>query len=339
MQNKTYSWTVIGGGCAGVTAIAKLLDENISAKDILWIDKDFIGGDISKKWYEVPGNTKVDSLNKSFDAFESTGYQNAKSKLKFLDPEEVCSLGYLAEALKEVTKNLLNSGINTLQESVISVGNASDVTSIKTASQTIKTQKLILATGAEQRDNKSDNALSLDIALCPTKLENIDLSNKKIGVVGSSHSAILVMKNLVDKNVSNIVNFYRSFTKYAIPYNGKIIYDNTGLKGIAAAWAKENLENNPIINRIQTNSANYQSEINDCDIVIYAMGFEPRNIPINDITNYKHNPHHGIIAPNIYGLGIAYPETVTDEFGNIEQNVGLFKFVKFINKVFPIWKI
>ena len=51
-------------------------------------------------------------------------------------------------------------------------------------------------------------------------------------VVGSSHSAILVLMNLLEmKNGPRVVNLYRSSLKYAkFRDDGTIILDNTGLK-------------------------------------------------------------------------------------------------------------
>ncbi|APC97820.1 hypothetical protein [Francisella frigiditurris] len=340
MSSKIYSWTVIGAGCAGIVAIAKLLDEKILPNDILWIDEDFNGGEINSKWYEVPGNTIVETLNDSFYSFKSINYKELKSDLKNLNPNDVCSLGYLADALKDASKELLSSGLNTYKSKAISICDKSGIIEIETLNKTFKTKKLILATGAKQaQQNTNKKSLNLEIALCPTKLAQENLQNKKIGVIGSSHSAILVLKNLIDANAENIVNFYRSFTKYAMPYNDKIIYDNTGLKGLAAAWAKENLETSKHIKRVHIQDPSYSKEFSECDLLIHAMGFESRNIPINGVTNYKHNPYHGTIAPNIYGIGIAYPEIACDDFGYTEQNVGMLKFVKYINKVFPIWQM
>ena len=53
-------------------------------------------------------------------------------------------------------------------------------------------------------------------------------------VVGSSHSAILVLTNLLEmKNGPRVVNLYRSSLKYAkFRGDGTIILDNTGLKVI-----------------------------------------------------------------------------------------------------------
>ena len=57
-------------------------------------------------------------------------------------------------------------------------------------------------------------------------------SDDTVCVVGSSHSAILVLMNLLEmKNGPCVVNLYRSSLKYAkFRDDGTIVLDNTGLK-------------------------------------------------------------------------------------------------------------
>ena len=60
-----------------------------------------------------------------------------------------------------------------------------------------------------------------------------------IGVIGSSHSGVLALMNLLQmKNGPRVINFYRSPLRYAIYLeDGRIAYDNTGLKVGAAVIA------------------------------------------------------------------------------------------------------
>jgi hypothetical protein len=45
----------------------------------------------------------------------------------------------------------------------------------------------------------------------------------------------------------------------------------------------------------------------------------------------------GIRGPGLFGLGIAYPEVKTDPLGSVEYQVGLWKFMVYLNKVMPVW--
>jgi len=39
----------------------------------------------------------------------------------------------------------------------------------------------------------------------------------------------------------------------------------------------------------------------------------------------------------LYGAGIAFPEKVLDPEKNVEYAVGLFKFMKYLQRVVPAW--
>ena len=58
-NKKNFEWCVIGAGPAGIAAVGKLLDHDIPAQKILWIDDKFKVGDLGAKWYDVSSNTTV----------------------------------------------------------------------------------------------------------------------------------------------------------------------------------------------------------------------------------------------------------------------------------------
>jgi hypothetical protein len=41
--------------------------------------------------------------------------------------------------------------------------------------------------------------------------------------------------------------------------------------------------------------------------------------------------------PGLRGIGIAFPETVTDPKGNVEASVGMWKFMRYLKEVVPGW--
>ena len=71
--------------------------------------------------------------------------------------------------------------------------------------------------------------------------------------------------------------------------------------------------------------------------VFLDTGFKKRIIHIDGIENLQYNEHSGIIAPGLFGLGIAFPEKKIDRYGSTEYRVGLWKFMDFLNKVLPVW--
>ena len=59
--------------------------------------------------------------------------------------------------------------------------------------------------------------------------------DETVAVFGSSHSAIMIVRDLLARPVKKVINFYRVPLVYAeyLP-NGKIRFDSTGLKGRTA---------------------------------------------------------------------------------------------------------
>jgi hypothetical protein len=106
----------------------------------------------------------------------------------------------------------------------------------------------VLAQGSHPRPHGLEKhcthltALYLDTCLKPSVLGTIIPTRSKVGVAGSSHSAVLVLKSLYELGNVSVVNFSRSPLLYTIYKDGWILYDNTGLKRIAADWAREVLE-------------------------------------------------------------------------------------------------
>jgi hypothetical protein len=50
-----------------------------------------------------------------------------------------------------------------------------------------------------------------------------------------------------------------------------------------------------------------------------------------------YNPHNGIIAPGLFGVGIAFPEYAEDRYGDAQYRVGLKKFMDYLHCVLPLW--
>lgn len=100
------------------------------------------------------------------------------------------------------------------------------------------------------------NAIHLDTALAPSKLQTLfdPSSPATVAVIGASHSAILVLRNLYKiANTSHpnlrIKWFTRNKLRYAVKMDGWILRDNTGLKGEAAEWARQNLEEDGVFEK------------------------------------------------------------------------------------------
>ena len=341
-MNKNFQWAVVGAGPAGIAAVGKLLDQGILSEDILWIDPHFKVGDLGLLWRNVSSNTKVKYFNSFLTEVRSFNYEEAPDfALKQLPEDETCTLSYVVDPLQWVSAHLMQK-VKAVEATIHSMFLAERMWTLSTATESYRAKNVILATGAlpSSLNYPGLNVIPFDTAIDKEKLAAELNLNETYGVFGSSHSAIIIVRYLVELGVKKVINFYRSPCRYAIELDDWILFDNTGLKGQTAAWARENIDGVLPENlvRYNTSEPNIARYLPECERVIYAVGFEKRkNIIIGDYEDTRHNPHVGIIGPGLFGFGIAYPENKTDPFGNVESQVGLWKFMVYLNKVMPVW--
>ena len=198
-----------------------------------------------------------------------------------------------------------------------------------------------MATGATPKHlSVSDRNIALANALAPSKLLQFVNSSDCVAVFGSSHSAMIIIKNLLDAGVDRIINFYLSPIKYAVRMSDYTLYDNTGLKGETAAWVREHISHNPHVKveRYISNEENIKTYLEQCNKIVYAIGFDTRAPLVKGVNVKKYDTSNGIIAPGLFGVGIGFPKKVIDPNGNQELNVGLYKFMNDIRTMLPIWQ-
>lgn len=240
----------------------------------------------------------------------------------------------------------------------------------------IETSRLILCTGSHptklpvQVPGLDIQQLDLDTVLKPSELAEIIPTNKPttIAVVGASHSAILALLNLVTLAKEShphlrIKWFTRHPLRYAVFMDGWILRDNTGLKGLAADFARTQLEDDrlltseagQVLTKIDCSGGapreaeQYRQHLPECSHIVQAVGFTrdplpqlsqnggPLSMEFDHETGKFHEQGDGPVIPGLYGAGIAFPERVVDPYGNVEYAVGFFKFMKFLKKVCPGW--
>ncbi len=140
--------------------------------------------------------------------------------------------------------------------------------------------------------------------------------------------------------MKSVVNFYRSPHLYAVYFDDWILFDNTGLKGFSAKWAKENLDGTlpKNLQRGLISDHAFEESLAFCNKAIYATGFERRKIPLlEQFESLAYDDKTGIIAPNLFGCGIAFPQAKFNRIGHLEHRVGLWKFMEHLDEMLPIW--
>ena len=104
---KTFDWTVIGAGPAGIAAVGKLIDKGVKPLDIAWVDPAFKVGDLGEKWRQVSSNTKVKFFLNYLEECKSFRFGVAPDfELKHISGESTCLLDLVASPLQWVSDHL-----------------------------------------------------------------------------------------------------------------------------------------------------------------------------------------------------------------------------------------
>lgn len=344
MSNRSSEWAVIGAGPAGIAAVGQLIDNGVDAKDILWIDPKFKVGDFGQYWTSVSSNTVVQLFHNFLSHCKSFEYDKRQKQfaLDDLPPEETCKLSYMVEPLAFVTKQIQKQ-VNCVENSVEKLHLYDRKWHMTMVDQEIYSSKnVILATGAVPRsmpETEGVKTIHIYDALDTAKLAKKVDTNDRVAVFGASHSAVILLRELLDLGVREVINFYREPLRFAVPLDDWILFDDTGLKGTTAVWARENLNGKlpERLRRVISNDENVTQTLPLCTKAIYAVGFTPRSPIIEDYPNYKYCPYNGIIAPGLFGVGIGFPESKTDRYCNTELRVGLWKFISYLDRSVPLW--
>jgi len=373
--------SVIGGGPSGLFAVGALLDahhDRHQPLQLTWLEADaeLTGAGRLSRYGFVPANTKtrlfVAALTEFAcfrEAWERGGDHDALDRLKQEQQDDECHLALAAAALVQLTTNLVRlnpgtitpvagarvSAIRQLPDGLWSLG----IVGKQQHDQELRPQhSVVLATGAHPLPVTAQlhtqghvPVLDLDDALHPDRLAQLLLDGSKesapVAVVGTSHSAVLVMRNLYALQ-RHVVNVYRSpqfvYAEYVTATT--IRHDNTGLKGVAAAFARSHLESPDAARLTRVPEAEGQHKIGECAAVVYAIGFERNTLPLIQLhgehatggqpqQRIDYDANGGILvdgtaAKGLFGFGIAFPKRVVDTGGQPEAAVGLWKFASHI---------
>lgn len=341
---KQYDVIVVGAGPAGISAIRALLEYKVNPKSVLWIDPEFTFGRI-KKYAHVPSNTQVGLFLKYFTSCETfnTEYNNTiLNPMKALDQEKWCPLSYLFEPLQLLTDTLRSQVDSTIGMVTHVQPNKHNGWLIEINNQeTTLGKRVILATGSSPRrlQLNGPQEIPLDAAFDPAELQKWINPGDTVAVFGNAHSGILTIKNLSELPVKHIYNFYTTPVMYVSEYGHR--NGAPGITSATAEWAQNNLEKRgqDSITTLYSNEENIQQYIGMCNKVIYAIGFEQNKISgvHEGESECPYDRTTGIIAPGLFGMGIAFPEGYINASGMWERRVGLNSFLAFAKKMVPTW--
>jgi hypothetical protein len=325
-----------------------LLDVGTSGDAILWIDPAFGAGDFGALWGNVPSNTRIGEFYTMYEACRAFEFERrpATFALDTFARDTWCDLRHVAEPLHWITARLRGrvASRTGFVERCDSRRDGWELTF--SGGATVRANNVVLAVGAQPRTlaHPGVEPIPLEVALDRERLPHACVPADTVAVFGSSHSAILALRSLLeDCEVAGVVNFYRTPLRYTVflPENRRL-YDDTGLKGTTAQWARASLGGDvlpPKLTRCYAGSEEFGSHLERCTKAIYAIGFERRSKPLVDgIPAAPYDEHTGIIAPGLFGCGFGFPEAASDEFGDAVHRVGIIKFTRYIARVMPLWK-
>lgn len=244
----------------------------------------------------------------------------------------------------------------------------------------VQSRRLILCSGSSPTTRTIDvpnltlKNVDLDTALDRAKLRTtipVD-QDTTIGVIGSSHSAIVLIMNLYELATSThprmkIKWFTRRPLSYAVYMDGWILRDNTGLKGASADFARAHLEDDKLLTKSSPVSrflekvdcsadedGAFHAHLPQCTHLVQAIGYRADPMPDlridgRPVENLGYDASTGLFhsspakgnsataatIPGLSGAGIAFPERVVDPAGNTEHAVGLWKFMRYLKTVVP----
>lgn len=337
-----YEWAIIGAGPAGITTIGVLLDSGVPANKIAWIDPEFKVGRLPN-YNHVPANnptSKFIYFMQNCETFKKCKSEEI-SQLFEMDPTEHHELKVITKPLQCITNQIRNK-VSSFETHMHYLFFERDEWNILTNNDlTIKAKNVVLATGSKPKSldlHKPGSQIPLDVALNRHQLKQAVTTEDTVAVIGSAHSAVLILKFLCDLNVKKIYNFYNKNLIIETP-TGQQIDPTLDLFGIAAKWVKEVLCVNPPSNleRLRSIPNNLDRILPNCTKTIYAVGYKPNPLPeIKETANYSYDKN-GKIGQRLFGIGIAFPQVVENEAGNLEPQVGLKAFLDYAQKAVSIW--
>lgn len=342
---KRYPWAVVGGGVAGILAIGMLIEHGVSPAEIAWIDKDFAVGALGKNYRNVPGNLNTQQW---VNALEQCAYlkqcpNDPIAYLKQFNQETFYPLDIIVKPMEDITSWLLLH-VQGYKKTLIDIHREAGDWDLRLADNTlVKAHKVILATGSYSRSLLYEGEMEeipLSVALDMKKLAAAVKSDDTVAVVGSAHSAVIAMMFLSELSVKQVVHFYTHPFLYSQQTGAGVINVESGLKGYAAAFAKQVLEQGRMSNLITVfnDSRNREEWLPRCTKVIYAAGFNPTEIPSTPgIDMYRYNDTTGVLQKNLFGFGIAFPGKKADAEGKVERRVGVPHFIEYGKRVIPQW--
>lgn len=328
-----YDICIVGYGVATLSTLLQLSKrEREQSLRVIIYDPYFDGGNLRRRYGNVRSNTTwAQFLNSIKDYCEENLHQNLR---RLRGPEEVTSLDLLISSLlKVVQSNCKNLQIVRRCEEVKTCKEDSGKWIVNSNTGSAVAHILLLNYGSIPKSlNYPKPTLQLDSVINGNQLPCN--RGEKIVVFGTLHSGVLCLNRLLYDSV-RIVAIYKGDSPFTYVRDGA--YD--GLKQEAAQIA-DNLIHSSIHFISSEDHESINKELDTCDWVLYACGFKPSDETLKVFTTQDqtinirdYNSKTGQIGnrPNLFGFGIAYPNSNLNEVdGKTYYDVSFPAFMKHI---------
>ncbi len=344
-HNADVTWTIVGAGPAGIAVVGLLLDLGVDGRTITWLDPEFNIGRLGKYYYHVPGNAKaidyISFINQchTFQEYSSPALES----LRMHDPNEFCTLAIIISPLQDIT-HYLRGKVVARKNRITQLNFENEEWQIALNNDMqFSSHNVVLATGSHPQtlNYPCKEEVPLDLALDKQTLVKLVERDETIALVGGSHSAMLILKHLYELGIQRIINFFRHPITYYYDMGEGNPTNPNGLRGTVAKWAYTILEKQqpPSIMRMQSTPISRSSWLPVCNKIIYAIGYERNEIPFlnNNSQQLDYDSSTGLISPRLFGIGIAFPQQVTDETDKPRNLIGLLDFMTYAQHIIPEW--
>lgn len=353
------------------------------------------------KFGEVPSNTRTNRLVAYFQssrtfldllADPTLGACSAWQYMLQYPPKECCAFGYTAQVLEHITRGLLRKVPHRCSvvtecrqvtpDSLNDVSNMDQGWHLSLADNTtVRTARVVFATGCTPAtqsyhvlvdQSEHSTALSRDPTVIPlescfhaAELTRVIQQHTRVAVVGSSHSALLALMNIVQLIDQGLYQgeawlVHRSPLKFMTPLpNGDALHFYDGLKGPVGDWARDQLlggkcPRTRVVTLPDDACQTWHRTLQQVTGVIYAVGYDRTPLPsiwshvsdewaLVDDTQLRHDfdtyqlLHPRVNLPGLFGLGVAFPARHVDSTGHVQAAIGLPNFMNACVANYRLW--
>ena len=267
--------TLIGFGITGQFLLSYILDI-LPADKISIIDPDFLGGDLARHYGGIRSNTTIENKVGALEKLPPVWSETISSLKARGDPSDTVLLADLVTDLRKTSVKLSSSChaiYDRVEKAVWSIELKQWSLYLKSGAKHL-TQIVCFCGGMNPRqEDYGIPIIPLSIALDQERLKRLIRVGQQVVVVGSAHSATLILKNL--NNISDIkfTCMYRGSKPFKFARDGQY----SGIKQESADIA-DAIEKGLYTNLTMVPISNIQGvskAIRKTDWIIQAFGFDP----------------------------------------------------------------